>query len=435
MEECDIPESSTRKTVTIQDESDAWIITEEAIALNEAILRLRRRIKTIVFGIFFIMIPVCIFTLVCTGAARRWITALGHHQTACTISGYCTIMAVASSLWLVGSHMACYTNPPIQQRIIRILLMVPVYACQSWLALTFKEYALYLDLIRDSYESFVIYEFFTLLKCYMGGDVICLEKLRKQPDMQHIFPLCYILGPFRTGSHFLRRIYICLLQYVIIKPGTACLAMVLHSHGLYTEGAFSPRDGYLWVTLIVNVSVTVAFTSLVYFYLATKDLLAEHSPSWKFGIVKGVVFLSFWQSVLVSILIKFHIINGISTWSPDEVGVGLQELLICVEMMLTSIACHYSFSYDPYRPPTGHTVPSPTLVSHAVSPRMMVQGYVSDVSRLLQGHLSRSGMFSEDFAEYAEQLGLNDHYGSFTADHVSPPSHRQWMSWEGSRSG
>lgn len=39
----------------------------------------------------------------------------------------------------------------------------------------------------------------------------------------------------------------------------------------------------------------------------------------KFGIVKGVVFLSFWQSVLVSILIKFHIINGISTWSPDEV--------------------------------------------------------------------------------------------------------------------
>lgn len=56
-----------------------------------------------------------------------------------------------------------------------------------------------------------------------------------------------------------------------------------------------------------------------------------------------------------------------------QVGVGLQELLICVEMMLTSIACHYSFSYDPYRPPTGHTVPSPTLVSHAVSPRMMVQ--------------------------------------------------------------
>ena len=67
---------------------------------------------------------------------------------ACTICGYCTIMATVSSLWLVFSHIACYTNPSIQQRIIRILLIVPVYACQSWFALWIKEWALYLDLLR-----------------------------------------------------------------------------------------------------------------------------------------------------------------------------------------------------------------------------------------------------------------------------------------------
>ena len=49
---------------------------------------------------------------------------------------------------------------------------------------------------RDTYESFVIYEFFALLKEYMGGDAGCLDKLRRQPMMPHLFPFCY-MPPFR----------------------------------------------------------------------------------------------------------------------------------------------------------------------------------------------------------------------------------------------
>lgn len=56
-------------------------------------------------------------------------------------------------------------------------------------------------------------------------------------------------------------------------------AMVLHSRGLYTDGDLSFQNGYLWITLLVNCSVAVAFTSLVYFYVATRDLLVEHSPT------------------------------------------------------------------------------------------------------------------------------------------------------------
>lgn len=56
---------------------------------------------------------------------------------------------------------------------------------------------------------------------------------------------------------------------------------ILHHWGLYTEGAIAnPADGYLWITVIVNISVTVAFTSLVYFYVATKNILADQSPTW-----------------------------------------------------------------------------------------------------------------------------------------------------------
>ena len=56
-----------------------------------------------------------------------------------------------------------------------------------------------------------------------------------------------------------------------------------------------------------------------------------------------------------------------------QVGMGLQELLISVEMMFVSVACHYIFSYYPYRPPKGRSLPSSMIVSHAVSPRVMVK--------------------------------------------------------------
>jgi len=416
------------RSVARSESEGVWVVTEEVVVYRDALREVRRRVKIIFVAVFFVMVPVLAFTWICTGSAGRWIDALGHYHSACTISGYCTLMAVASSLWLVASHLTCYTNPPIQQRIIRILLMVPIYACQSWLAIIFKEHALYLDLLRDTYESFAIYEFFALLKLYMGGDAECYAKLRRRPPMRHLFPLGF-LPPFRTGSCFLRTVYICLLQYVVVKPLTALIAMVLHSRGLYTDGDLSFQNGYLWITLLVNCSVAVAFTSLVYFYVATRDLLVEHSPTSKFIIVKSVVFLSFWQSVAVVLLVKGHVIQPISSWSQDEVGSGLQEFLICVEMMFISIACHFGFSYNPYRPPMGSVLPSPLLVSHAVSPRIMVKGYVSDVVRIWDGQFARSGTFAEDYAEYAENISYGDQYGS--PERVGPRQqpHGFWRFW------
>lgn len=47
--------------------------------------------------------------------------------------------------------------------------MVPIYATDSWLSLRFKDAALYLDLMRDSYEGYVIYLFLALMIAYLGG--------------------------------------------------------------------------------------------------------------------------------------------------------------------------------------------------------------------------------------------------------------------------
>lgn len=49
------------------------------------------------------------------------------------------------------------------------------------------------------------------------------------------------------------------------------------------------------MTIIYNVSVSLALYALFLFYFATRELLSPYSPVLKFFMVKSVIFLSFWQ--------------------------------------------------------------------------------------------------------------------------------------------
>lgn len=55
------------------------------------------------------------------------------------------------------------------------------------------------------------------------------------------------------------------------------------------------NGGYLYVTAIYNLSVSLALYGLFLFYFATRDLLIPFEPVLKFCTIKSVIFLSFWQ--------------------------------------------------------------------------------------------------------------------------------------------
>ena len=72
--------------------------------------------------------------------------------------------------------------------------------------------------------------------------------------------------------------------------------------GKYHEGRWKVSEGYLYTTLIYNISISVALFALFLFYSATKELLRPYDPALKFFSVKAVIFLSFWQGVALSIM-------------------------------------------------------------------------------------------------------------------------------------
>lgn len=85
------------------------------------------------------------------------------------------------------------------------------------------------------------------------------------------------------------------LQFCLVKPLMSLVTLVLQTFDRYKDGDFSITGGYIYITLIYNISVSVALYGLFLFYEATKHILAKYDPVLKFLTVKSVIFLTFWQ--------------------------------------------------------------------------------------------------------------------------------------------
>ena len=91
------------------------------------------------------------------------------------VAGVFVLYTVAISMYQILQHLLHYTVPQHQKYIVRVLLMVPVYALDSWFALRFVGLSVVVALIRECYEAYVLYSFFLLLVNYLEGEEKIIE--------------------------------------------------------------------------------------------------------------------------------------------------------------------------------------------------------------------------------------------------------------------
>ncbi|KAK7166966.1 hypothetical protein R3I94_001383 [Phoxinus phoxinus] len=304
-----------------------------------------------------------VVTVAPEGHNRSWETPVVAAETpiflmtaaAQTISGIFTWTALMLTCQQIYMHLRYYNTPNEQRHIVRILFIVPIYAFDSWLSLLFftnEEYYVYFDTVRDCYEAFVIYNFLSLCYEYLGGESAIMAEIRGKPIQSScVYGTCCLWG--RTYSiGFLRFCKQATLQFCVVKPLMAVFTVILQAFGKYRDGDFNAASGYLYVTIVYNVSVSLSLYALFLFYFATRDLLEPYGPMLKFLMVKSVVFLSFWQGMLLAILEKCGAIPRIN--SPDvtvgegTVAAGYQNFIICIEMFFAALALRHAFTYKVY---------------------------------------------------------------------------------------
>jgi hypothetical protein len=275
-----------------------------------------------------------------------------------------SLLSVLISIRLIGKHLRHFSQPIIQRKIIAILWMVPIYGITSWLSLRYISNSMFMDMLRDCYEGFVIYMFFALCYCYIGQcdrEHIELSRiysvLSARGSLQHPlrFPeWCGInqnIDLRSDPSGFLLKCKKYVLQFVLIKPLGTITAIILSTcFDCYENGNFSFNNGYVYVTAITNISITLSMYWLILFYQATKDALAPFDPVPKFLCIKGVLFFSYWQSVVISLLVKFGVITELPIihYTVEHVSATIQNSLICLEMVGFAIAHGYAFPAKPF---------------------------------------------------------------------------------------
>ncbi|KAF7982217.1 hypothetical protein HWV62_29410 [Athelia sp. TMB] len=254
--------------------------------------------------------------------------------------------------------------------IVRILFMVPIYAVVSFASYLFWDHSTALLLIRDGYESTVLTSFFYLLLNYLSPNpdeqkiIFRAVGISQHADREAIkagkpvrkwmLPLGWVKKKPADGLYFLQMMKWGVLQYCVVRPTTTLAAVILNYIGWYCESSWSPVWGYVYIEIVVTVSVSVAMYCLIQMYVTISGHLAPHKPLLKLFAIKAVVFLTFWQSTLLSLLSSFGVVKASLYMTAEDVNTGISAILECFEMMLFAFLHLRAFTYRPYVLPDVH---------------------------------------------------------------------------------
>lgn len=289
-------------------------------------------------------------TVLYRALSNRKVDIAAYHSAWVMVCG-----TVVLSFRLAYLHLTHWYMPQVQKYVVRIVWMVPIYAVQSYLSLRFHHHRVYLSTIRDFYEAYVIASFVYYLIELLGGQESLVQLLRsKNPALgQHTYPLCYILQPWELGVEFMLQCKHGVLQYVVFKTTATVLTFVCEFAGVYGEGRFEWLVAYPYLCFFQNISVMYALYCLVMLFHAVNEDLqnpVDWHPLGKFLCIKGVVFFTWWQGIVIFYLRDHGIIEALGSWSSLEVANGLIDYCIVIQMVGFAIAHSYTFTYTEYLP-------------------------------------------------------------------------------------
>lgn len=160
---------------------------------------------------------------------------------------------------------------------------------------------------------------------------------------------------------------------------------------------------------------------LIQFYIQLRKDLAPHKPFIKISAIKLVVFLSFWQSFMISILTSstLGVVKVTATLAYPDLKVGIPSLLTCIEMSIFAVLHQWAFPWQVYKGGASSKYPISTgfntlgpkqggflglkAIADAMNPWDMVKGFARGMKWLVFGVRKR-----ENDASYKNNFDINN---------------------------
>ncbi|CAB9521642.1 Transmembrane protein 184C [Seminavis robusta] len=290
--------------------------------------------------------------------------------TVYNLAGTFTLLTCLISAFHMAVHVRNMVEPIVQRKILAILWMSPIYSVTSFLSLLLPMTEGYLSIIKDFYEAYVVYSFLSFLISVLGrGDrSVVVDLLARHADHLDTPAKClrrfYVPPPetsdLAKANAVLLECQIYTMQFVFVRPLTSIASFLVFTlsrdldHDGIAESAGESAASYFtspafFIAMIENISVFFAFAGLLKFYHIFQDELAWMKPFNKFLAIKGIVFLTFWQGLAITIIV--HLDGNNNDYNKEhEQAMLIQNTLICLEMLFFALAHWCVFPPEEWEP-------------------------------------------------------------------------------------
>ncbi|KAL1851178.1 hypothetical protein Plec18170_006502 [Paecilomyces lecythidis] len=291
-----------------------------------------------------------------------WEGGLTFHRLGLFVCAGFALAAASIAFILIMCHATHYSKPREQRHIIRILLMIPIYSTVAFLSFLYYREAVYFEVLGDCYEAFTISAFFTLLCHYIAPDLHSQKEyfrgIRPKP---WLWPMNWLQkvwggenGIWRTPRSGLtwfndKVIWTGVFQYCLVRVLMTIVAVATQTVGLYCEESLNPAFSHVWVLVLESICVSIAMYCLVQFYIQISKDVKQYKVFLKILSIKLVIFLSFWQTTLISFLTSSGVLKPTRLVQSQDVKIGIPNLLICIEMAIFSVLHIWAFKWQPYK--------------------------------------------------------------------------------------
>eukprot|EP00002_Diphylleia_rotans_P001306 TRINITY_DN10734_c0_g1_i2.p1 TRINITY_DN10734_c0_g1~~TRINITY_DN10734_c0_g1_i2.p1 ORF type:complete len:336 (+),score=57.41 TRINITY_DN10734_c0_g1_i2:49-1056(+) len=258
----------------------------------------------------------------------------------------CFVLTVSN----VHRHFDSWRYPFMQVQYTRLILLPTIFSFTGMFTVLETHWGEYGEIIRGAFESYCLYCFFAIMVTYAGGEKSILTELEEtrsietadRPKLRHAGRLCRAFcAPFPSGKFFMKFSRFALVQFLVLKP----LFGLLTAYYVNKDSETNDTGGIVLTFKILSfLSMFFSFYMLLNVYVILKPNLAGMKPTFKFILIKLIVFVTIFQGLVISAMVERDKINEEHGFSAEKRGERINNFLITVEMLLFSILFWFCFS-------------------------------------------------------------------------------------------
>jgi len=155
---------------------------------------------------------------------------------------------------------------------------------------------------------------------------------------KHLGAMKFLLKEWHLVHQFRHYTKLGILQYVPIRIIWAFVGFILEYNDAFQKGVWSPKVGFPYYIILVNISQVWAIYNLLLFYHTMYEEIKNIKPLGKFLSIKLMVFFVFWQQLLLTACVRLRFIQQSQTYTVTQVADSLQDFIICLEMFVLAIS-------------------------------------------------------------------------------------------------